>query len=614
MNREHLKAFLWLRWRLRVNQFRKAGTVNAVLFTIFAVCCLLASVMLFVIGLLVGLFAFQNAPAYAHLFTWDGIVLAFLFGWMIGLLTDLQRPEALSLDRFLHLPVSLSGAFLINYLSSLLSLTMIVFLPGMIGLILGLTISKGPLMLLELPLLAAALFALTAVTYQFQGWLASLMANPRRRRTIVVLITGGFILVAQAPNLINIVRPWEGVAEPYTRRQERMNEASQQLQARQLTLEQFNQRIREINEQHDAETKERDRQKLEQVLRTARLLNLVLPPGWLALGAEGLAAGAVLPALLAMAGLTLIGSVSLWRAYKTTLRLYTGQYTGKDRKVAAAAPKAPAAPPDPSRVTMVERTLPWVGESVSAVATAGFRSLTRAPEAKMAFLAPLIMVVVFGGIIASSGGDPRADLRPLIVFGAAGMIQLIAGLQLLANMFGYDRAGFRAYVLSPLPRRDILVGKNLAVSPLVLGLGLLGYVVLGAVFPMRIDHYPAVLAQILSAYLVLCMMANVLAILTPIPLAPGSLQPATIKTTPILMQMLVMMLLPVALLPVLAPYGLEVLLDQLDVVKGVPISLPLSLIVLVVIGLVYRLVVRWQGEWLEAREQKILEVVTSRAE
>ena len=30
IRRQHLSAFIWLRWRLRVNQLRKAGTVNAV--------------------------------------------------------------------------------------------------------------------------------------------------------------------------------------------------------------------------------------------------------------------------------------------------------------------------------------------------------------------------------------------------------------------------------------------------------------------------------------------------------------------------------------------------------------------------------------------------------
>ena len=35
---------------------------------------------------------------------------------------------------------------------------------------------------------------------------------------------------------------------------------------------------------------------------------------------------------------------------------------------------------------------------------------------------------------------------------------------------------------------------------------------------------------------------------------------------------------------------------------------------LALVALVYRWVIRWQGDWLTAREQKILEVVTSRAE
>src|SRR5439155_917075 len=187
----------------------------------------------------------------------------------------------------------------------------------------GLIVSHGPLMLLELPLVAAAVFALTAVTYQFQGWLASLMANPRRRRTIIVLVTGGFILIAQLPNLVNIAWTRGAVTGPVTR------------------------------------------------------------------------------------------------------RLYTGQYTAAERKAAA---KAPAAPPDPTRVRLVEWRLPWVGEHVSAVATAGLRSLTRAPEAKMAFLAPLVVVVVFGGIVASEGGNQPAALRPVLAYGAGGMVLFVAGV------------------------------------------------------------------------------------------------------------------------------------------------------------------------------------------
>jgi hypothetical protein len=232
----------------------------------------------------------------------------------------------------------------------------------------------------------------------------------------------------------------------------------------------------------------------------------------------------------------------------------------------------------------------------------------------MAILAPVIVVVVFGGILASARGQVSDGLRPLLAYGAGGLILFIAGVQLMGNQFGYDRAGFRAYVLSPLSRRDILFGKNLAVAPLALSLGLVGFVVVGVVFPMRFDHYLAGLAQLLSTFLILCMVSNVLAILTPVPLAPGSLQPATIKAGPVMMQMAVMMFLPVYLAPVLAPYGIEVQLDRMGVLRGVPVSLALSLVVLVLLALLYRWVIRRQGDWLAEREQKILEVVTSRAE
>src|SRR5205085_9960542 len=133
---------------------------------------------------------------------WDGMVLAFLFSWTIGLLAELQRSEALSIDRFLHLPVAPSGVFLINYLSSLLSINMLLFAPLMLGLILGQAVGSGLAFLALLPLLLAFWLAVTAVTYQFQGWLAALMVNQRRRRTIIVMLTFGIILVSQLPGLI----------------------------------------------------------------------------------------------------------------------------------------------------------------------------------------------------------------------------------------------------------------------------------------------------------------------------------------------------------------------------------------------------------------------------
>jgi hypothetical protein len=254
-----------------------------------------------------------------------------------------------------------------------------------------------------------------------------------------------------------------------------------------------------------------------------------------------------------------------------------------------------------------------VSEYASAVAAAAFRSLTRAPEAKMMLIAPMIMVIVFGGLVLGQAGSPPDQVRPLIAIGSATMIALMS-VQLVGNQFGYDRAGFRAYVLCPTPRREILIGKNLAVAPLIFGLAVFNVVVVGIIYPMRIDHYPAALAQVISMYLIFCVLANTLSILAPIPMAAGSIQPANVKMTPILMQMAFLFVFPVAMLPVFAPVGVELLVEEVGGIHWLPVSLILSFLVLGLVILGYRQMVSWQGDWLAAREQKILEVVTSKAE
>src|SRR5207244_12437830 len=130
-------------------------------------------------GFIAGTYLIPKAQPVHLMYAWDGVLVGFTFFWMIGLITELQRTEPLSLSKFLHLPVSVNGAFLINYVSSLLRLSLIIFVPIMFGFCLALIYVKGMLFILALPSLAAFLLMVTALTYQFQGWLASLMSNPR---------------------------------------------------------------------------------------------------------------------------------------------------------------------------------------------------------------------------------------------------------------------------------------------------------------------------------------------------------------------------------------------------------------------------------------------------
>jgi uncharacterized membrane protein len=612
LNLQHLRAFLWLRWRLRLNRLKRGGIANTVILVIVAIGAALLAGASFFIFLLVGLFALPKASPLVILYVWDGLVVAFLFLWLVGLLAELQRSEALSLDKFLHLPVSLSGVFVLNYLSSLLSFNMILFLPAMAGLTLSLVVAKGPKMLVVGPLLAAFLFTVTAITYQFQGWLASLMANKRRRRTVLVLVTAAFVLVFQLPNLINILQPWKMQDRDESKAHLAQDELARSHASGQITLPEYNRRLDEIRRTSEEEAKRSDEQDWQKVGRVATLVNEVVPLGWLPLGAMASADGNLVPALLGTLGLALIGSACLWRSYRTTLRLYSGHFTsGKELPAVAVAPSAK---PQQAGVPKLERRLPWVSEHASAIALASYRGLTRAPEAKMMLLGPVILVIVFGSMALTRRVQPPPSMRPLLADGAMAMVMLTL-VQLAGNQFGFDRNGFRVFVLCPARRSDILLGKNLSLAPVALGLGAGIVALLQVVYALRVDHFFAALIQLVLMYLLYCLFANLLSILAPMRIASGSLKPASPKVVPMLLHLVfVLLFLPLALAPTLLPFGTEFLLGLYGWGEGLPICLALSIVECAAIVYLYRAILTWEGGLLQMREQKILEAVVTKDE
>jgi len=591
MNRQHLLAFLWLRWRLRLNQLKRGGLVNTMLLILLAAAAVVSAAVLFVAFLAVGLFVLDSAdPPSTLMYLLDGVVVVFLFLWITGLLTELQRFEALSLEKFLHLPVSLSSAFVVNYLSSLPSVSLLWFLSATLGLTLGLLMSWGWALLWLLPMLAAFVLMVTALTYQFQGWLATLMANPRRRRSIIVVATMVIILLSQTPNLVNILHPW----------QSRTRQA-------------------EANPAHHARF-DNDEEQSQQAEQMIRLINLLLPPGWLPAGVEAAAQGRAWPVALAILGPTLIGMASLCRAYRTTLRLYTGHYTSGQTAGAPTRGVRNGAPvrtlqAGRGRVGLLERKLPGLSEQTSAMTLAVFRSLLRAPEAKMLLLTPLLLLVIFGsGFLATAG---RTDLpeavRPLIAFGTMIMV-LFSMSGVLGNQFGFDRDGFRVFVLSPARRCDILLAKNLAVAPIALVLGAAAAVLVQIVYPMRVDQFLALAPRFVSMYLLYCLAANTLSIFSPMRIAPNAFQPARPGAVAIFLQILFLFLCPAVAALTLLPLGIEGIVEAMNWRHGVPLDLLLSLGECAVIVCMYGLLLRWQGDWLQRREQRILQIVTTRAD
>ena len=68
-------------------------------------------------------------------------------------------------------------------------------------------------------------FMITAWTYCLRGWLATMMSNPRRRRTVIMGITFAFILLSQGPNLYFNVLQQHGQTAVASRNQQRAAQA-----------------------------------------------------------------------------------------------------------------------------------------------------------------------------------------------------------------------------------------------------------------------------------------------------------------------------------------------------------------------------------------------------
>ena len=591
MNTAHFRTFLWLRWRLIVNQFGRSGSGGLILSGILAVVITAGSVLTLIAGFAVGLVALRTATPLSVMLAWDVTIVIFTVFWFAGLMAELQRSDAISLDRFLHLPVSPSSAFAINFVGSSVSLALILVLPAMLGLAAGLVASRGWGMMVLFASIAAFLLMMSALAYQFRGWLASLMQNPRRRRTILAVVPLVIVFGAQLPNAWNTLGP--GAQERRAAAAERRRVIAQldrDRAAGRITSEEYQKRRPAPPPREDND------------YATARLLNKVAPPGWLAYSAEAAASGHPWPALAGVLGMAIIGTLSLRRAYGTTLRLYRGDFEDGRRRVSM-----PAGATRPSPVFMARR-LPWASDRVSAIATATMRSWSRAPEMKIALLTPLFMLLAFGRMFAA-GGNTVELIRPLKTSAMAGMVLILAMAGPIANQFAYDRAGFRTYVLGPVPRRDVLLGKNLAALPFSLALMATMVGVSQWFMPMRADHFAGLLLQLLSMYLMFCLAGNLWSIVTPVALKSGTAMPVPRQGMRSFAHVLFMPVAAIAMAVTLLPLGVEALFAYMHWLDGVPAYVVLGGCQLIGLALLYVRALHWQGSLLQRREQQILDVV-----
>lgn len=657
---EQVQNFLWLRWRIQSNQLRKSSAIGKVVAALMLVGFCMGILMALVSGVLAGVLIPRIMDREYYFLLWDGFVAFTCALWLFYLIADLQRSDAITFDRLLHLPVSFEQVFAINYFCSLLGLHTLCLSSLGLGFILGSVFSLGLIAFLFLIPFVAFLAAITALTYQFQGWIATLMSNPKRRRAILIALPFTVVALIQIPAFVlnrlsdrdskkaNVAAPetppTEGIvdeaketpvpetpvpetaageaveAEKEASKVDLKTDAKDDKKDNAIEGGQEEAGQKEAESRNQEEAKAAKKAQFDQLIARVRWANLVLPPFWLAGSVDSIITGK-LHFLWMTPVMVIVACWSLRTNYYATLRFYKGDTDTRSAKRAAnkaatdSNPIVDAAAGKAIRKSQwIDRSLPGVHEETNAVIGMTWQSMVRAPEVKLFLLLPLITPFLLFGVLQVWKMPPIDELKAGMVVVASAVSMLMAA-GLISNQFGFDRSGFRAFVLSPIRRERILLARNLAVAPFLLVQSVLLAIAMSFYFGFAFDKLLCAIlltAAMLPAY---CLLMNLMSILTPFPLAAGSIQPQQFNFIPMITNLGLSMFLPVIVGVTLIPLGVEWLIDHwVSATIGVPFALLLSIPWVGISIWLYALAIPWQGKLLAKREQAILLVVTSKSE
>ena len=521
--------------------------------------------MAFVLGIAL----LPGAEPLVLMLVWDGVIALFLTLWFAGLLVQLQLGgESLALDKLLHMPISASSAFFVNFLGSQLRVSLIIFLGVMLGLAAASVAVLGPAHLVLFPLMLGLAAMALCVTHQFQSWLGRLFANKRRRGTVVAVAVLVFVVLVNLPALLN----------------------------RSLLGD--------------------ESWGMEQIGRWALVANAVFPPGWLALGAWGAAGNGVWISALATVGTFGLAVLSLRRSYRKTLgaialddrpgrRVKAAEDKTKPRKDPAAPTVGMVFAMPPGLGKMLDPIMRYIPDHSRAVAWVALRLWMRGPQGKMVLLSPLLLIMlyllIFRGV---AQGDWATQFAVLAMLG----LMIMMAFNLFSNLFGQDGGGFRAILLAGVSPTELLLGKNLALLPYALMIGSLIIALLQWVHPLPATHVLANIAQLFVLYLVGCMLGNSFSIRAPWPMSATSMGMRNATAASFLASFLILLLLFVFIAPLAIPLALERGLAQGG--SSIPLYLIFSLVELPVVAFVYRRLLRSKGRLLGTRMESVLVRVT----
>jgi hypothetical protein len=683
-----VSALIYLKRQLAYRRWQREPLLGRILLAIFYAIFGLGAIFAIFLAALAGYFLYaKGAEPSIYTIVWNAVVGAFVVAWFVNISTDIQRNEAISLDRLLHLPISPSQAFTMNYFSSWINFPMLYFASTCIGLFIGGSFAVGPKLLLGIVPLIVYLTMVTALTSQLQIMIASWMANPRLRRWIVFLIPlmiGGFfaivpltfnrwLYITRTSEAVSTPPPTAVVAPPLETPPSKtptaetapptdlpeMNppeEPSSQVSSetseplpdtgtpavdpQQVTTESdgsdpvalvepiepsagSSPETPEVVVPRKRRASPFDKVVLEGIHARLRGIDRWVPPMWFAACMESVTHW-VPDALWLVPAMLLISAWSIRKNYDLTVRFYQNgfdQAVSSDRAAAAASRDQASIESGESgsalihgKVRWMERSFWGLSETTSAIVAQSWLAAWRAPEMKLQLLIPLVQPAFFLFIMSYWKSLGNEFMQSLTMIGVAAF-GLYTSSSFLGNMFGPDRAGFRTWVLSPIPRVEIFKGRNLAFGIPALILAILLCLIIGIVWRVPVDKVlfaSIAIASFLPLYL---LITNCMSILSPFGLPQGSITPKQFSWKNILISLLLSTVIPVILGWSLLPLGIEYIVESFWPSMGPwPIALLLSPLWLAGSLLLYHWLLPSVGKLFASWELTVLKTVVSQEE
>lgn len=601
-------ALLQAYWRGKLNRWVRDSVISRTVGSIFLVLFCLAILAWFAISCLLGVAITRGSDpseTLANLAVWNGLSVMFFVFWVVGLFNDATRGDTLSLQRLMHLPISPASVFGFNYLLSWINIPLIFLLVSGCGLVIGSSYKLGVFELWKLIPVISFAALISAWTSHLQGKLMIWMVNPKTRTRIMTIMPIALALFGF------------GIA--------------------------FGSHfLRRLSDTPN-------------IVYGIRVADACCPLLWLA---DVLSGKSLLGpwAVIWIPSMWLLTTWSLVANYKMTRKYYQDGFDATQSHVDGNSKSKGFSVVDRGKLVWMERSFPGLSEAASAIAAMTWTTFWRSPQLKLAMLIPLIQPFFFLLLfsqrpwdrnnapppapppsVVEGKGEAERDSKKDSVDAAANRIArsasgfaslseyleggflfgfavfaMFMGSTFAANIFGFDRSGFRFWVLSSIPRVEILRGRNWIFGLMVLCIGFCAILV-AAVFwgyPLRraIEAIGAVFAFV-PIYMVL---TNLISILAPFPMASQGFQPKEFSWKAIVLNLALSMLIPLLMFLCCIPWGIEwVLHTTLAATRVVPWALILFPFLVLLSYWVYEKLLELVAELFQSQELSLLKTVTS---